>query len=158
MGKMAEPTLQRLKDFCDKNVFQAATKPLKDGVAIAAYVDHAGPVTLLRKNGRTLVVDEAPEKPDITVEIPDKALEQLQTQTTEDVGEIGVELLKLMAHNDPVYRIRVKVHIGLLDFMFHGYFGILPLGGPNVMKFLAEKGFGSIGKIKEAINSLRASR
>lgn len=158
MGKLLDATLEQIKEYCDRNVFQAATAPLKEGVAFAIYVDHAGPVTMVKKGNRMTVVDEAPTEPDITAEIPGAALEELLKQKTEEVGELGVALLKAMSDADAQKKIRVKVHIGLLTFVFHGYFGILPLGGPTVMKFLSEKGFTSLSKIKEAISALRSSK
>jgi hypothetical protein len=79
----------------------------------------------------------------------------LEKLETEDVGEVGVALLQLLIHEDPARRMQAKVHIGPLDLFWKGYWGILPLGGPTVMKFLASKGMTNLSKIKEGIARFR---
>ena len=60
-----------------------------------------------------------------------------------------------MAHKDQEFRVLAKVHIGPFKLLRNGYFSILPLGGATVMKYLGAKGFGNIGKIKDAIARMR---
>ena len=138
-----------------RDVCQRATKPLRDGVEILISVDASSPFTLVRKAKDTVIEDRVAIKPDMRLDVPPKALQQCLDLKTEEIGELGVEILKLMAHSDPDFRIRVKLHVGLFDFLLNGYLGILPLGGPTVMKFLASRGLTGIGKIKEAIARLR---
>ena len=71
------------------------------------------------------------------------------------LGKIGVAIIKFIANPDPLLRIRIKVHIGLLEIIANGYLGVIPLGGEALMKLLASKGLTSLGKIKEAIQRLR---
>src|SRR5205823_2220193 len=101
------------------------------------------------------VVKGKPAKPDMTFHVGPKAVATLVATETEEIGEIGVAILKLMAHEDPEHKIKAKVHIGLFTLLGHGYLSVLPLGGATVTKFLASKGFSSIGKIKEGISRLR---
>jgi len=146
----------QLKEFFSRPVCNAATKPLREGVQIAIYLDDQGPVCLTKKNKAMTVETTAPAKPDMTFWVPAPAVATLTSLTTEDVGEIGVEILKLMAHDDAAHRISAKVHIGTFDLLRHGYLGVLPLGGPAVMKFLASKGLTGVGKIKDAISKLKS--
>jgi hypothetical protein len=155
MPTLSETDFQLLKAFFERPVCVAGTKPLRDGIQIAVHLAGAGPVTLQKRGGRPEVLSSPPEKPQMTFHVPSKGLQQLVSTQTEDVGEIGVAILKLMAHSDPEYHVTAKVHIGLFDLLRNGYLGVLPLGGATVMKFLGTKGFGSIGKIKEAIGRLR---
>jgi len=155
---LPENQLTALQEFCDRSVFQAGTKPLKNGTEIAIYVDGKGPLNLIKREGRAVLLVEAPKKADLSLYMAPGALAALSALSTEDVGEVGVEILKLMAESDPDRKVEVKVHIGIIDFVFHGYLGILPLGGATVMKFLASKGFNSISKIREAIANLRSER
>ena len=158
MPAIGEEFVSKMSAYCEREVFQKGTKPLKEGVEIAITIDGAGPITLLRKDGRSVIVASAPKKADLTVDLKARSLETLTEQKTEDVGEIGIQIVKLMMSAEPTEKIAVKVHIGVFDFVFHGYLGILPLGGPTFMKFLGEKGFSSLSKIKEVISSLRSSR
>lgn len=158
MPAIANEFLEKITAYCERDVFQKGTKPLKEGVEIAIAVEGSDPITLLRTKEKTTVVATPPKKPDISVDLKSRSLEILTEQNTQDVGEVGITIVKLMMSGDAAEKIGVKVHVGIFDFVFHGYLGILPLGGPTFMKFLGEKGFSSISKIKDAISSLRSSR
>lgn len=143
-----------LKDIFMRDVCQRATKPLRNGAQIAVQLGAVA--ARLRKTGEGLVVeDQAAEKPDMSFTVPTAALQHLQAQTTQDIGEVGVEILKLMASSDESRKIRAKVHIGAFSLFTQGYLTVLPLGGPAVMKFLGTKGLTNIGKIKEALSKLK---
>ena len=131
------------------------TAPLRDGIEIALILADGTKATISRRAGTTHVTAGAPPRPDMTFTLGAKSVEPLLAIQSDDVGEIGVEILKLLAHEDPDYRLKAKVHIGPFDLFRHGYLNVLPLGGPTVMKFLASKGFTGLGKIKDAISSLR---
>ena len=88
--------------------------------------------------------------------VPQKGLDRLLALSTEDVGDIGVEILKLVTSQDKDTRMTLKVKVGMLTMVRNGYLGVLPLGGTTVMKFLASKGFTGLGKIKQGIESLRS--
>lgn len=143
-----------LQELFGRAVCQRATRPLKRGAQIAVHLGEAQ--ARLRKTESGIVAENLPaEKPDMTFFVPSQAIQQLHAMSTEDIGEIGVEILKLMANPEPEKKIRAKVHIGPLTLFLHGYLGVLPLGGPTVMKFLGTKGLTNIGKIKDAISKLK---
>lgn len=151
---MATP-FELLKTVFDRDVCQRATKPLRQGVEIAVRFAEGGTATLSKIGSRLETEDRTPAQPDMTFDVSLRALEALAKSETTDIGEIGVEILKLMAHSDDQVRIRARVHIGAFGLLTHGYLGVLPLGGPAVMKFLGTKGLTNIGKIKEALSKLR---
>ncbi len=146
---------KELSDFFSRDVCQRATKPLREGIQIAVHVAGAEAMSLSKKGGRLSVEAGPPKKADMTFLVPERALRELTATDTNEIGEIGIAILKLMAHSDPEMRISAKVHIGLFDLLRNGYLGVLPLGGAPVMKFLASKGFNGVGKIKDAISRLR---
>jgi len=148
-------SLDRLKEFFQRPVCRKGTAPLRKGIEIAVFLDGEGPATLRRAADGMEVLNQAPAKPDMTFRISGSALGELLKTETEDVGEIGVAILKLMAHSDPAMRLQAKVHIGAFDLLRNGYLGVLPLGGATVMKFLSTKGLTGVGKIKDAIGRLR---
>jgi hypothetical protein len=145
---------QQLRDFFARDVCQRATHPLRDGIQIAVVVG-GEPMMLVKAGGRITTENQAARKPDMTFQVPPRALQELVATQSEEIGEIGIAILKLMAHADADMRIGAKVHIGLFDLLRNGYLGVLPLGGAPVMKFLASKGFTGVGKIKDAISRLR---
>ena len=146
---------QLLIDFFSSEICQKATRPLKNGIEIGVYIDGSEPLTLTKQKGTITLVHQPPQKADMSFWIGKQGVKTLVSTQTEDIGEIGVAIIKLMLSSDPETRLRSQVHIGTLQLITHGYLGVLPLGGPTVMKFLASKGFSNISKIKEAISQLR---
>lgn len=122
---------------------------------MAIQVDQGPVLTLRRTKTQLEVVTETTTKPDLSFKIPLKSLQTLATETSDDIGEVGIELLKLLAAPQAEDRMEAKVHIGPMELFLRGYLGVLPLGGPSVMKFLANKGFSSISKIKEGLSRFR---
>lgn len=147
--------LTALQEFFKREVAKKGTEPLRNGIEIAIYVDGAGPVNLTKLEGTAQVLPSPPKKANMTFHVPGAALKTLCASDTTDVGEIGVVILQLMAASEESERVKAKVHIGLFDLLRNGYLGVIPLGGPTVMKFLASKGFNGMGKIKDAISRLR---
>jgi hypothetical protein len=147
--------VQQLNEFFFRPVCKKGTEPLRKGVEIALFIDGEGPATLTRTATGAEVKPDAPKKPDMTFHVSQAAIGELLATHTEDVGEIGVAILKLMASKDASRRVQAKVHIGAFDLLRNGYLGVLPLGGATVMKFLASHGLTGVGKIKDAIGRLR---
>jgi hypothetical protein len=52
-------------------------------------------------------------------------------------------------------KVKVKLNTGFLSLMTGGYLGVLTAGGAEVTKYLASRGLGNIGKIKETIARMR---
>jgi hypothetical protein len=146
---------ETLKSIFSRPVCQRATQPLKVGVEIAVILPGGKPTRLRRTAEGTVTEDCPASAADMTFDVPTAALQKLESLSTEDIGEIGVEILKLMASQDANTRIKARVHIGAFTLFTNGYLGILPLGGPTVMKFLGTKGLTSLGKIKDALSKLK---
>lgn len=150
-----DQSFNELKAFFDREVCQRATKPLRDGIEIAIHVGEGSARTLTKINDRVSVEPRPPKSPDMTFRVTPKGVERLIELQTEDIGEIGVQILKLMTSSTNDEKLTAKVHIGIFNILRNGYLGVLPLGGPTVMKFLAAKGFTGIGKIKDALSRLK---
>ncbi len=149
---------EALEHFFLREVCQKATKPLRVGTEMSVKVDENEHYTLRREKEGLKVLSTPCKTPDLSFTLTLETLKKLNAAKTEDVGEMGVELLKLLAQNDPTVKMHAKVHIGLFDLLTKGYLGVLPLGGPAVMKFLGAKGLTNMGKIKEAISRLRTDK
>lgn len=154
-SNLEDVNIDLFKQFFEQEVARRATAPLRNGVELALYLDGKGPVTLKKEKEGMVILQRPPEDPDMSFWAGTKGLQQLIDHQTNDVGEIGVEIMKLMIHSDSDYRLKAKVHIHPFTLLRNGYLGVLPLGGPTVMKFLASKGLTNISKIKDAISSLK---
>ena len=152
---MAESLLSLVRSFFDRDICARAAKPLKLGVTLLVQIDET-PFTVTKENGRLDTSEGAPAKPEMSFFVPRAALDTLLAEKTQDIGEMGVAVLKLVASQEAAKRITTKVSIGPLDLLLRGYLAVLPLGGPAVMKYLASKGLTGIGKVKDAISRMRS--
>ena len=148
-------SFEQIQAFFDRDICLRASKPLKEGVVFFLEADKS-PYAVTKHKGRLVVSQGKPTDPEMTFTLPLKALQRLEATTTDDIGEMGVEVLKLVLSPDPDEKISSKVHIGPIELFLRGYLSVLPLGGPTVMKYLASKGFASFGKVKDAISRMRS--
>ncbi len=144
-----------LTTFFARDACRRATAPLKPGIEVGVSVEGAPALTLTRTKQGFEVLERPPVKPDLSFTIPEASLRALCDNPSEDIGEIGIAILQLIAHPNSEARMGVKVHAGALDLLWKGYFNVLPLGGSAVMKHLASKGFSSLGKIKDGLSRMR---
>ena len=96
-----ETLLQQLRLFFDKPACVVGVGPLRKGIEIAITVDASAPLTLKKEAHKMAIVPGAPAKPDMTFEVPAETLNELVLIETEEVGEIGIAILKAMAHSEP---------------------------------------------------------
>lgn len=148
--------IELLRDFFHRPECQLAVGPLRNGVEIRIRFPDGQLIALKKSKTSLEVIEGDPSAPDLTIVMATNSLTELMSIEAEDVGDVGVGILKLMAHSDPQIRITAKVHVGIFGFLRNGYLGILPLGGMKVTQFLASKGVSGLGKIKSAIDSLRS--
>jgi hypothetical protein len=147
-------TQTKLQEFFSRPVAIKGTSPLSPDAEVLLVVN-GQPYTLARKGKKPALMEGAPAKPDLTFEIPTKALEGLVDITTEEVGEIGIAIASHLIHPNPELRMTVKVHIGFFPLIRKGYLSVLPLGGASFMKYLAAKGLTSMSKIRETISKMK---
>lgn len=155
---LSENDLARLNALFARPVAVRGMSPLKDSAVIALYVDDRGPATLGKRGKEPYIAANAPEKPDFTFRVSAGALERLEALETDDLGEVGVAIAKLIASGDASTRVRAAVHVGPFDLFLKGYLGIFSLGGATLMRHLASTGLTSLGKIKEAISRMKEDR
>jgi hypothetical protein len=151
--------LAELKSFFEENkLAQDAAASLKNGREIGLAITANGQTTtytFAREDGHNVVRDGAPKSPDFTFTIPEAAARELVAKKFETVGQVGLHIFEKMLSNDPNQKIRAKLQTGALSLVTGGYFGVLTAGGSEVAKFLATKGLGNMGKLKDAIGKLR---
>lgn len=151
--------LAELKDFFENNpLAQRAADSIKNGREIAVVVtngDQKTNYTFAKESGRNVFRDSAASSPDLTFTIPQASAQELVTKKFDTVGQVGLHIFEKMLSNDPSQKIQAKIHAGFLGLMTGGYLGVLTAGGTDVAKFLASKGLGSAGKIKDTISKMR---
>jgi hypothetical protein len=144
-----------LSQFFQRALCAQATAPLKQGVEMAVSVDGDSEYTLQKTANGLVLLESTATNPHLSFKITPAALSALSEETFNDVGELGIALVKLIVSTEPEKRLDMKVHLGPMDLFLNGYFSVLALGGPGFMKFLATKGFSGIAQVKEALSRFR---
>lgn len=110
-------------------------------------------------NGQNEVRPLAPEASvppvDFVFTLPTKAADQILNFDSEDIGQIGVFIGKLMLSGPVKDRIRVQCTTGVLSLASKGYLGVIKSGGSVFFSFLTQYGLGGFGAIKKALAKLK---
>ena len=138
-----------LQDFFDKPVAVKAASPLKKGVTVNVDIIETGESFHVVKEDNMRVYKEKGKNPDATIEMTINAVEYLISFETDNIGEYGIEILKMILEGDQKKRIIVHYHVGLIKITTHGYFGVLKLGGSGIWQYLSSHGLSNIGKIRQ---------
>lgn len=162
---MTTVSIDQISQYFSRDVAEKAAAPLSERALISLKIYEADlgsgkPTSILfkRKNKKNSVLPAASEsssKPDVTFSLTAQAWGDLVANPSEDVGEIGVAIAKLIFSRDPSRKVEAQLHIGLLNLLTKGYFGVLAAGGASLMGYLANHGFGSLSAIKERIKNLK---
>ena len=121
MVKASISSEQQLKKFFARDIAQKATQPLKNGIEIEICIDKATSLTLTKINNSLELLATPPKNADMSFWIGSKGVEELVKCETEDIGEVGIAIIKLMLASDPDIQLKSKVHIGTLKLISHGY-------------------------------------
>jgi hypothetical protein len=93
--------------------------------------------------------------PDFELYMPTAAVCALAARTEADVGELGITFFEHISSKDPARRIGVKIHSGIVKLTRRGWLGVLALGGPKVMMWMAGKGLRGRGAIANALSRFK---
>jgi hypothetical protein len=95
--------------------------------------------------------------PDFELRIPPRALQAICARTDADMGDLGVIFFEHIIAKDPLERISVTVHSGLVKLTRRGWLGLLARGGPTVMMWMAQKGLRGPGSVANALGRFKKS-
>src|SRR5262249_34748195 len=109
----------------------------------------------VKEGGQNKLYERETQKADLHFTIPKAAADELVTKSFDGVGKVGLFIFEKITAADPAQKIKVKLNTGFLSLLTGGYMGVLTSGGADVAKFLASRGLGSLGKLKETISRLR---
>ena len=152
---MTTPSFEQLRSFFEDGALaHKAAASLKNGAEIALVIDEKT-YTFTKEGGKNRLHDHAARKPDIIFTMPGVSAQELVTKRFDSVAQVGLHIFEDVLSQDPSRKVKVRVMSGFLTLMTSGYLGILTAGGADVAKFLGSRGFGSAGKIKDAISKLK---
>lgn len=146
--------LDKLQAFFEENKLALrATESIKDGRQVGLTIlptngGNPSTFTFTKENGKSIFRTGKPDNPDFSFELQEAAADELTSRSFQSVGQVGLFLFEK--------KIKINLHIGFLALMSNGYLGVLSAGGADIAKFLASRGLGSLGKLKDAIHNLRS--
>ncbi len=152
----------RFLQFVQSNTATQATASLADGSEIEFHITGSNKEDIevfhfRRVKGENTIHVGAASQPQFVFTLTPRAAEEVLALPIDElnVGQVGIELVKLILSPDANKRITIKLKSGIFGLFTQGYFGILTAGGSAFAAFLATKGFNGIGAIKSAISKLK---
>lgn len=148
----AQDSFQTLKSFFEsREVARQAMSVIKENIEIGILIGGSVDCALFRRGDLPVVEQRPAKEPDVIFHIQPESVEILSTKTKDQIGDIGVGVLKevLAGH------IRVEVPGRLWNLMSHGYLNMLKEGGAPVSALLARHGLANVSKIFTTIKNLR---
>jgi len=158
---MPQTDFQSFSDYFLGAPAQKAAASLSDGVEIEFQVEgQPSAITFTRKNGKNLMLPAPARSPQLRFQMNSLAAEQIVTYPSEDLGEIGIHILKMVMRPETKTepKVRMEICAGFLTLFSKGYFGVLKNGGSAFASFLASKGLNGIGAIKAALSKAMKTR
>ena len=152
--------IDALKPFFEQNALaQKAAASIRNGREISIVIirseGSSQSYVFTKESGRNCLRAATAAHADLTFTIPEDAARELVSAKFDSVGQVGLHIFNKMLSNDCNQKITAKLHAGVLSLIAGGYLGVLTAGGSDVAKFLATKGLGSMGKIKDAISKMK---
>jgi len=150
----------RFSAYFGRDIAERAASSLRDSAEIELRITGATPETFTfkRNAGKNLVVAGTARDPQMTFTLTADAAEVVLSDVSTDIGSLGVGILKLVASSDPTKKVELRVHAGVLSLLGKGYFGVLATGGSGVASFMASRGLGGLGAIKNALKKLHEGK
>ncbi|MEO0335335.1 MAG: hypothetical protein AAF202_03020 [Pseudomonadota bacterium] len=131
--------------------FNEAFGCLKKTAEISLVVDGVQGV-LKSVDKRVKLLKANPSHADVEFVLSRQAASLLASSKPQSMGELGIEVVKLIASGE----VQIRVIGRVFSVLTGGYLTIIKKAGPEFMAFLGSKGFKSVTKITQAIKNMKA--
>lgn len=129
-----------------------AAKCLHKNVEIGIVIENTLECAFFATNGLPQFEKRPANNPDVVFHLSAHAVDILTNHKGRNIGELGVEVLKLIVGKE----IHLKVPGHLFSILKNGYLNIIKEAGAPFAKFLAENGVSHISKIPDLIKRLKS--
>lgn len=147
-----------VKDFLEGPLANKAAAGLSSSVSISLKIEEEE-FSFFRENGKNRICKgTTEEKVDVHFQLSNQAMRRiLDRAAVPDTGiaVLGLQIFEGILSQDEQARIRFEINASFLSLWSKGYFSVLKTGGPEVAKYLANKGLSSISSIKKLLHKLR---
>lgn len=164
MTDSASETLQnRFDAYFNREPALKAAKSLVNGTEIEFKIRDGGTgvalenFTFFREGGLSQVKRGPASAPQVTFTMCPAAADVILSDQSNEIGKIGIHILRQILSSDESRKIHVKLNSGFLTLFAKGYFGVVAAGGKEFASFLASHGLDGLGAIKNFMKKLRDS-
>jgi hypothetical protein len=154
-----EPSNVVLQRFFESSeAARRASSPLKKAAEVGVrFTDVGGEFHFKTIDGKPRFQEGKAADPDFDLTLAPGAVVAIAAQPNADVGDLGILFFQHIVAKDPLSKIHVKLHSGLLKLTMRGWLGVMAAGGGKVMGWLAMKGLRGPSAIASAVSRLRKS-
>ncbi|MEK7358729.1 MAG: hypothetical protein AAB250_19950 [Bdellovibrionota bacterium] len=148
----AEESFLTLKNFFEtRAAAKQALSVIDESAEIGIVIGDTVECALIQREGHPIVERRAAAKPDIIFKIKPESVVVLNDRTKDEIGDIGVNIMKeILAGN-----ISVRIPGNLFNLLRRGYVEMIKEGGAPVAAFLARHGMGQVAKIVSTIKQMK---
>lgn len=148
----AEESFLTLKNFFEtRQAAKQALSVIDESAEIGIVIGDTVECALIQRGGSPVVERRAAVKPDVVFSIKPESVVVLNDRTRDEIGDIGVNVLKeLLAGN-----ISVKITGNLFNLLRRGYLEMIKEGGQPVLDYLSRHGMTGVNKIVSTIKQMR---
>src|SRR6185437_8787168 len=139
--------IERFSSYFNREAARLAAKSISNGSEMEFRVGKEV-FTFTKKAGSNTVLPGPATDPQLVFTMSEQAAVAILNDPSEEIGEIGVHIAKLVVSRDPEKRVSVQFKSGFLALFTRGYFGVLKAGGAQFASFLASQGLNGITALK----------
>jgi len=129
---------KKIQEFFEVNeITRKVVEPLKEGAV--AWVEIEGdpqPYTLIKKGGRSYIIEGKPEKPEVYFKFSKEAIDYLLSLKSEKIEDYVDRLSECLLNPTPTRWIKFNLLTTMLDAARKGYVKMVMLGGKKALKTL----------------------
>jgi hypothetical protein len=142
--------------FRENPAWVDAAKRMESGARSTVCFSHlpGEPWHLERSNGETRLLPGAASHPDFVFRFTPESIERLAA-IDGGIGDIAVELFKLIATERSQRRIGFRVVASFPTLVQRGYLGVLAAGGRRVLAFGASRGVRTLADLRRLVERAR---
>src|SRR3954469_16941591 len=107
----------RFQEYFQREVAQKAAASLANGAEIEFQITGDAPetFTFTRSQNKNKIVSGAAKDPQLTLTVTTAAAEEILSNPADEIGKIGVAIMKLVVATDATRRVSIRFHAGFLS-------------------------------------------
>ena len=144
--------------FASHPAWLSTAKTIRDGSSSRVYFSHLpGEFLMLRKDGKSLLLDEPAPDPDFAFRFTPGAIDRLCQVEGSEQADFAIALFDCIVSDDPDLQVGLRVISGFTRLVWRGYVTMLLRGGPRVLAYGATRDIYNVADLRKFMRQTRAS-